>query len=306
MAGICNEIEAVNTAVIENPEQAVRGAERRYHRIIRALAGQVCRRGMCEIILLAGPSASGKTTTALKLAHMLGSMGHKAYTISLDDFFRDQRDCLDEGGEKDFESVHALDLPLLREAFRSLLEEGCCEVPVFDFSIGGRRAQTRHISINPGDFIIVEGLHALNPLITDCLPAGRAVKLYVNVSSRIYDAQGNVVLTKRNMRFVRRLIRDYHFRASTVDNTLMLWDGVVKGEDRYLFPFRDRADIRINSFHMYETCVFRDSALSLLSGVDADSPYYPAVSRLMQSLERFVSLPEDVVPAHSLLREFLG
>jgi uridine kinase len=131
------------------------------------------------------------------------------------------------------------------------------------------------------------------------------IKLYVSVSSRIYS-NGSVLMTKRDMRFIRRLIRDYYFRDSSVENTFYLWKGVRMGEDRYLFPFSDRADIRIDSIHPYETGVFKDIAIKLLDHIGSDSIYYPTASELKDKLSRFISLSESYVPEDSLLKEFIG
>lgn len=301
-----DRLAEINRRVTADAPALIREEERRYAAEIEHVAGRIEARRGTKIVLLAGPSASGKTTTAFMLAEALATRGHTAYTVSLDDFFRPQNSCVDEEGERDFESVNALDLPLLRQTFAQLLETGSCEIPHFDFTTGGRAAETRHLRVEEGDVIIVEGIHALNPLITDSFPAGNPLKLYVNVSSRVYDAAGDVVLSKRDLRFVRRMIRDYHYRSSTVDNTFLLWDGVMHGEDAYLFPFRHRADIRINSFHAYEPCVFRDEAVSLLEDVDGDSVYYPKARDLIRNLRRFISLGANRVPEFSLLREFLS
>jgi uridine kinase len=129
--------------------------------------------------------------------------------------------------------------------------------------------------------------------------------LYVSVSSRIYEGE-NVLLTKRDMRFIRRLIRDYHHRNTEVEYTFYLWNGVRKGEDRYLFPFSDRADIKIDSIHPYETCVFKDTALRLLSHIDNGSKYFEAAQSLKNRLSEFVSIPESAIPENSLLNEFIG
>ena len=299
-------LEEINRGIAQDMTGMVRQEERRYAQAVDRAAGQIESDPRTEIVLLAGPSASGKTTTAFMLAESLARRGHTAYTVSLDDFFRPQNTCVDEQGERDFESVRALDIPLLQRTFERLLRTGECEIPRFNFATGDRERTLRRLRVEEGDAIIVEGIHALNPAITDSFPADRVLKLYVNVSSRVYDGQDAVVLSKRDLRFVRRMIRDYHYRASTVDRTFQLWDGVVRGEDAYLFPFRHRADIRINSFHAYEPCVFRDEAIALLGGIDGDSVYYHKACSLSRYLSGFSSIGSGPVPEFSLLREFLS
>lgn len=299
-------VEEINRAVAQDARSLILEEESRYSSAVSDVADRIEADRGTEIVLLAGPSASGKTTTAALLADALAVRGHAAYTVSLDDFFRPQNCCVDQDGERDFESVHALDVPLLQRTFEQLLNTQSCEIPRFDFTTGDRSPAVRRLTVEEGDVIIVEGIHALNPVITDSFPADHLLKLYVNVSSRVYDTQGRVVLSKRDLRFIRRMIRDYHYRSSTVDNTFLLWDGVVRGEDTYLFPFRYRADIRVNSFHAYEPCIFRDEAVSLLDGVDADSPYYPKARSLIENICRFPSVGSGGIPQNSLLREFLS
>lgn len=306
MAECFVRLEEINRGIEQDRAGMIRREEQRYAQAVDCAAQRIESRPGTEIVLLAGPSASGKTTTAFMLAEALARRGHTAYTVSLDDFFRPQNSCVDEQGERDFESVHALDIPLLRQTFETLLRTGECELPRFDFTIGDRDPLSRRMRVEEGDAIIVEGIHALNPVITEAFPGQQVLRLYVNVSSRVYGAGEEVLLSKRDLRFIRRMIRDYHYRSSTVDNTFLLWDGVVKGEDAYLFPFRHRADVRINSFHAYEPCVFRDEAISLLEGIDGDSPYYAKAGSLIRSLRAFDSIGSGCVPQFSLLREFLS
>lgn len=306
MADVHRMLDEINSAAASDAHGLIREEESWYAAAVAAVAERIESECGAEIVLLAGPSASGKTTTAFMLAEKLAQRGHCAYTVSLDDFFLPQDNCVDSEGERDFESVRALDVPLLQQTFEQLLRTGSCEIPRFDFATGSRSAEVRTLRISAGDVIIVEGIHALNPVITDSFPAEHLLKLYVNVSSRVYDTAGEVVLSKRDLRFIRRMIRDYHYRSSGVGNTFELWDGVVKGEDAYLFPFRFRADIRINSFHAYEPCVFRDEAVALLETVPCSSRYYPKAQSLIWNLKRFYTLGDSVVPHDSLLREFLS
>ena len=169
-----------------------------------------------------------------------------------------------------------------------------------------KKEKYNHLVLSPSDVIIVEGLHALNPAITDKLPADRLLKIYINVSSRIYDEKNNIILNKRNMRFIRRMVRDYKFRGNSVEKTFKLWLNVQTGEDLYLFPYRDNADIKINTIHLYETCVLKDMAIKLLSELSPDSEFYRQSQRLIKSLQKFPEIDSSLVPDTSLLREFIG
>lgn len=307
MSKLDNYLESINALALEQPEHLVMAAEERYRNIIRRVAEQAVAAGTASMILLAGPSASGKTTTAGKIAQALIESGHGAYTVSLDNFYLNQ-DCSPRfpDGTPDFETVHALDIPLLHETFYQLMQSGQCELPLFDFQTGSRSAQTQRLVLEKGDVVIVEGLHALNPLIYEAFPPEHLLKVYVSVSSRIYAENGKIVLNKRNLRFVRRLIRDRRFRGTDVHETFSLWQSVQRGEDLYLFPFRGNADVRINSIHLYEPCVFREEAIAMLRRVEPEHPFYRDAVRMIGCLQRFVPLARELAPENSLLREFMG
>ena len=259
-----------------------------------------------RLVMLAGPSSSGKTTTAERLKLAFAAYGRRAWTISLDDFYLDPRTpLLFEDGTPDYETVQALDLPYLETCLHGILTENRCLLPRFSFIKRQREPALIPLEIEKEDLVIVEGLHALNPVITDPLNAKNLFRIYVSVSTRIVNLDA-VLLAKRDLRFVRRMVRDNLFRASPVDYTYFLWNGVRKGEDRYLFPFRNRADFRIDSFHLYEPCVFRDSALRLLQTLPGESEYFETASALQQKLSAFPSLDPQLIPQQSLLHEFLG
>lgn len=307
MANINNELEYINEMALLSPSELVEKSEMRYNNIIDSVAEQVCGDFGREIIMLAGPSSSGKTTTAEKLSEAFSKKGIKTYVLSLDDFYLNRGSIpLLPDGTEDYETVYALDLPFLEECLNSLLEGKTVKTPVFSFKTGKRSdTEFREITLGEGDAVIIEGLHALNPVITDNIN-GRLLKIYISVSSRIYDRQGRIILNKRNLRFIRRMVRDYKFRGSTVDNTYKLWKNVTAGEDKYLFPYRDNADIRINTIHLYEPCVMKKQALELLKDSDISAEYRQDVQRLVKALSKFRSIDESAVPQDSLLREFLG
>lgn len=307
MSNMNNRLEYINDLAGENPQALVARSELRYKNIINNIAESVLDDTGREIIMLAGPSASGKTTTANKLADKFTSLGMKTYVVSLDDYYMNREDIPGfADGKPDFETVNALDLPLLASTLKSLMSGETTKLPIFDFKTGHRSETYKEIKLGKNDAVVVEGLHALNPAVTADLEGLKMLKIYVSVSSRIYDAKGKIILNKRNIRFVRRLVRDFNFRGSSVENTYTLWESVLAGEDKYLFPFRDCADIRINSIHLCEPCLMKDTALKMLEGAELSECYRKDANRLIASLKQFKSISENFVAEDSLLREFLG
>ena len=295
----------INSQIKDNKDEFISECERDYKSQLIAVSEKICVLRGRVLVMLAGPSSSGKTTTATILKRDCEKSGRHSIVVSLDDFYRDQDESFYfEDGTVDYETVEALDTDCIVRCMEDLLHKGKAMIPYFSFQTKVREGY-KEVSVHDDEVIIVEGLHALHPLITDCLVGENLIKLYVSVSSRVYK-DGSVLLNKRDMRFIRRMIRDYHFRNSSVENTFYLWKGVRMGEDRYLFPFSDRADIRIDSIHPYEVCVFKDIAIKLLDHIGSDSIYYPTAEELKNKLSEFVSLSEDDVPEDSLLKEFIG
>lgn len=306
MSKIENELQFIVENALNDKENFIEKSEKRYRNIISLVCEKINADNDKEIVMLAGPSGSGKTTTANKIKEKLETMGHKAYTVSLDDFYKNIGEGpKNEDGSYDFESVDSLDLDLIHRCLQELITESRSELPLFDFMTGRRKEEKNLIKLEKGDVIIVEGLHALNPRITDTLPEKNLFKIYISVSSRIYD-EGKIILNKRNLRFIRRMVRDFQFRNSSVEHTFSLWDAVMAGEDKYLFPFKENADMFINSIHVYEPCAFRKVATELLLAVEKTSENYKESQRLISALEKFPPIEKDDVPENSLLREFLG
>lgn len=307
MSNIKNQLEYINETAELNPEKFVEQCENRYQNIIDEIAQKIITEEGREIVMLAGPSSAGKTTTARKLRERLTENGIKTYVLSLDDFYFNRADIpFLPDGTQDYETVDALDLDLFYKNVNALLLGETVKNPIFDFTTGKRSdTQFNEITLGSEDVVIIEGLHALNPVITEKIE-GKLLKIYINVSSRIYDGKGNIVLNKRNMRFVRRMVRDYKFRNSTVQNTYRLWKNVTAGEDKYLFPFRDNADIKINTIHIYEPCVLKNQALPLLENANVSKEYEQDIMKITKALKRFKDIDISLVPENSLLREFLG
>ena len=288
-------------------EEFVTACTQAYRSRVAETAKTIFEAGNKKIVMLAGPSSSGKTTTAALLSKEFELLGARAYTVSLDDFYFSRsigRYPLDENGKPDYESVDALDLELMHRCFSELIGKGESLLPHFDFTVGERIDESRKITLSENDIIIVEGLHALNPAITDKLPAENLFKIYVSVSSRVYENEETVLLSKRELRFIRRMVRDYLFRAMPPHRTFEIWESVMRGEDKYLFPFEALADLKLNSFHPCEPCVLSEKAVKLLGEVEGE--FSEKADVLKDKLNLFKKLDCSILPQDSLLREFTG
>ncbi|MBQ2848694.1 MAG: nucleoside kinase [Clostridia bacterium] len=287
-------------------EKFLADSSKAYHEKIGETSSEIFSDHNKKIVMLAGPSSSGKTTTAKLLSESLNMLGGKAYTVSLDDFYlpRSIQYPLDENGEPDFECVEALDVELIHLSLQRLTESGKSAFPIFDFTTGERINNAKTIELRENDVIIVEGLHALNPIITDTLDESKLFRIYISVSSRVYENDGSVLLSKRDLRFIRRMVRDYKFRSMPVERTFEIWSSVMRGEDKYLFPFEGLADVKINSFHPCEPCIMSPMAIPLLQGVGGG--FSEKADLLINKLKLFKNIDYSLLPENSLLREFTG
>lgn len=296
----------INKSVASDVESFIESAEEGFDGSVSSLVERFVSDCDCDIVLLAGPSSSGKTTTAGKIVEKINRSGRNAYTLSLDDYYHNATDIpMTDKGVRDFENVSALDIDLIHKTFSDLIENRKAMVPEFDFVSGTRKSEMRSIELKKNDVIIVEGLHALNPIITKGLDESHIYKVYISVSSRVTDDDGKVIFSKRNLRLVRRMIRDYHYRNTSVEKTFSQWPEVLKGEDKYIFPYEKNARFRIDSFHPYESSIFRDEAVELLDTVDNASCFYPLAQQLKEDFSRLRPIDISKMPDDSLLREFI-
>lgn len=302
------KISEINQAVQNDYQAFFKECDQSYENKLRKIADRLKKDAETpEIIMMSGPSSSGKTTTSLKIQRNLLDMNIKAVTISLDDFFkgRDETPILPDGS-KDFESINALDIDLLEKTLTDLVYKGKAQIPIFDFKKGKRSDDTKTIELVPGSVAVVEGLHALDTTITGLLPPEYVMKLYVSVSSDFIDDNGKEILTARDVRLIRRTIRDYKFRGSSPENTLSMWDKVCKGEDMYIRPFKKYADVTVNSAFKCEPNLFSESARKLFGSVPKTSAYFERAARITEALTQFETMPMSILPGTSLLREFTG
>lgn len=260
-----------------------------------------------QLILIAGPSSSGKTTFAQRLMVQLKVNGLKPVAISLDDYFVDRdKTPRDENGEYDFESLYAIDLPLFNQHLEALLREEEVEIPTFNFHTGKREYHGHKLKINHGQPIILEGIHGLNEELTRSIPKERKFKIYISALTQLNIDEHNRIPTT-DSRLIRRIVRDYKYRSNDATRTLSLWPSVRRGEERNIFPFQEEADVMFNSALFYEMSILKKYAEPLLRQVDTTSPHFSEAKRLLKFLSYFVALENEIdVPRTSILREFIG
>lgn len=302
-----NILEDINEAVKTDATGFIKECDGEYFEEIRGIAQYISDHDEIMIVAIAGPSASGKTTTAHIMCELLNRLGENTAVVSLDDFYF-PKECLPKlpDGRTDIESVNALDVNLIEKCFKQIISEGKCELPQYDFKTHSRLDERRKIDIGSRGIIVVEGLHALNPVICDRVPRENIYKIYISVNRAIYGRNGTRLLSSRQVRLVRRILRDSVFRGSDVNQTLTLWSDVVSGETKYLYKFKDTADVQLVTLHSYELCAYRDRFCALKDSANEDSPSYSYFIGAVNSLEKFLPLDASLIPQNSLIREFIG
>ncbi|GHU21774.1 uridine kinase [Spirochaetia bacterium] len=265
------------------------------------------KRDSVKMVLIAGPSSSGKTTTAKKLSINLKVVGFDPVAISLDDYYRGgDKTPLNEKGEPDYECLEALDIPYLNEQLLALMAGNEVTLPVYDFKTGCRRAAGgQNIHMNNRSILIIEGIHGLNDALTPDIDRNMKFKLYVSALTQLNLDDHNRIPTSDN-RMLRRMVRDYQFRGSSAARTIKMWPDVQSGEWKYIFPFQNTADAAFNSALTYELAVLKFYAEPLLRSVKPSMPEYAEAVRLLSFLENFAPIPPQYVPSQSIIREFIG
>lgn len=259
-----------------------------------------------RIVLISGPSSSGKTTFTKRLYTQLRTCFIKPHSISLDDYFvtRDKTP-RDENGEYDFESLYAVDLDTFNQDLQKLLRGESVELPTFDFKLGIRSYRNDAFTLRPGDLLLIEGIHALNPELIPTIPSNTTFKIYVSALTAIgLDAHNRIPTTDN--RLLRRIVRDYRYRGKSAVETLSQWASVRRGEERWVFPYQENADRVFNSAMVYELAALRRFAEPLLMEVPANVPEYSEAQRLLRFLRMIHYIRIDKLPGTSLIREFLG
>ena len=259
-----------------------------------------------KLVLISGPSSSGKTTFSKRLSIQLMTNGIRPYPISLDDYFVNREDTpLDAEGKHDFESLYALDLPFFEAQLKALLAGEEVELPRFNFNTGKREPSGKKLRIDDNMILVLEGIHALNPALTPNIPAANKYKIYVSALTTILLDNHNYIPTTDN-RLLRRIIRDYKYRSYSAEATINRWGSVRAGEDKWIFPFQEYADAMFNSALIFELAVLKDYVEPILRKVPNNNPAYSEAHRLLRFLAHFVSVQDKELPPTYLLREFLG
>ena len=260
-----------------------------------------------KIVLISGPSSSGKTTFSKRLSLHLLANHLKPYPVSLDDYFVDRTlTPRDENGEYDYESVNAVNIDLLHKHISTLLAGGEVELPHYDFPSGTNNPSGIKLKMDDDMILILEGIHALNPLLTSQIPDTMKYRIYVSVLAPIGFSDGQSV-SRTDSRLIRRILRDSRYRGASPQATIDRWPSVRRGEDKWVFPFQKYADIEFNSVQCYELAVLRNKVLSILSEITPDQPQYEVADRLRRLLLSFEPIDDPtLLPPVSLLREFMG
>nr|WP_302190158.1 nucleoside kinase [uncultured Prevotella sp.] len=273
---------------------------------IAQIAEQIAARPGVKLVLLAGPSSSGKTTSCKRLSIQLAVNGLKPLQISLDDYFVDRdRTPKDENGEYDYESIYALDLQKINDQFNALFRGEEVELPKYDFQSGKSKKSGQRLKMNDNNVLVVEGIHALNPELTAQIPNEQIFRVYASALTTILLDNHNYIPTTDN-RLLRRIIRDYKYRGVSAQDTIHRWPSVRAGENKWIFPFQENADAMLNTAMLYELAVLKMQAEPLLEQVPENCDEYAEAYRLLKFLKYFKGIPFNNLPPTSLLREFLG
>lgn len=273
---------------------------------IAKIAEEIASRKGVKLVLLAGPSSSGKTTSCKRLSIQLAVNGLKPLQISLDDYFVDrEKTPKDASGEYDYESIYALDLDLINEQFNALFRGEEVELPKYDFQSGKSKKSGNKLKMNDNNVLVVEGIHALNPELTAHIPQEQIFRVYASALITILLDNHNYIPTTDN-RLLRRIIRDYKYRGVSAQETIHRWPSVRAGENKWIFPFQENADAMLNTAMLYELAVIKTQAEPLLQQVPENCEEYAEAYRLLKFLKYFKGIPYNNLPPTSLLREFLG
>lgn len=295
-------------AAVENglANSIVNVSEALQEKKIAAIAEQIAARKGVKMVLIAGPSSSGKTTTCKRLSIQLLTCGIRPVPISLDDYFVDRENTpLQPNGDYDYESLYALNLPLLNKQLAALFRGEEVELPRYNFQTGRSEKSGQKLQMLPGDVLVVEGIHALNPELTAQIPDDMKFRVYASALTTILLDTHNYIPTTDN-RLLRRIIRDYKYRGCSAEDTIRRWPSVRAGENKWIFPYQENADVMFNTAMIYELAVIKKQADPVLEAVPENCDEYAEAYRLKKFLGYFHAVDYDKLPPTSLLREFLG
>ena len=300
-------VGALNEAITNGRiKDIVLSQEAIMERNIGELAHTIADRKDIKFVMMAGPSSSGKTTFSHKLSAQLRALGCVPHPVPLDDFYlnRDQMP-IDEYGEKDFESIDGLDVPYFNECMYKLLQGERVLLPNFNFKTGKREYNDHYMKLGKNDILVIEGIHGLNDKMSESLPSESKYKIYLSALTQLSIDEHNPLSTTDG-RLIRRIVRDSRTRATSAAETIAMWDSVRRGEEKYIFPFQEKADYLFNTALIYEMAVLKLYVDPQLYAIEPDHPMYPEAKRLIKLLDYFIPMAPDYIPNNSLVREFIG
>ncbi len=301
-------LASLNEKIEDNSiKEVIRISEALQEKRIAEIADKICEEKNMDMILIAGPSSSGKTTFANRLSVHLKVNGKKPIIISVDDYFVNRENTpRNEDGSYDFEAVEAINLELLNRDMINLLEGKEIELPKFNFLTGKREKSGDFVKLDEDHPIILEGIHCLNPILTKQIPEKNKFKIYISALTQLNIDAHNRIST-RDVRLIRRIVRDNKYRGYSPIKTFELWEGVIKGEEKHIFPFQEEADIMFDSALVYEISLLKKYIAPLLEEIKEEEKYFSEARKLLSFLQYFRSIEEDdSVPVNSILREFIG
>ena len=300
-------VGALNSYIVKNKVEDLVMIQEAYHeKKIAEMAAKIAASPEKNIILIAGPSSSGKTTFSHRLATQLSVYGLKPHPIAADDYFVERENTpLDEDGKPDFERLEAIDIEQLNQDMLELLDGKTVELPVFNFKTGKREYKGNYKTLGPNDILIIEGIHCLNDKLTYRLPKERKFKIYISALTQLNIDEHNRIPTTDG-RLLRRIVRDARTRGSDARRTIEMWPSVRRGEENNIFPYQEDADIMFNSALIYELAVLKQYAEPLLFSIGPEQKEYEEAKRLLKFLDYFLPIPSDSIPNNSLIREFIG
>lgn len=300
-------IGALNDAIAAGrTQEIILTQEALFEERIAQLAEAVLKAEDKKFIMIAGPSSSGKTTFSHRLSIQLSAKGLKPHPFPLDDYYVDRDKCpRDENGELDLECLEALDVELFNHDMKELLSGKRVSLPTFNFKTGRREYKDKIMQLGPEDVLVIEGIHGLNDKLSHSLPVESKFKIYISALTQLNIDEHNCLPTTDG-RIIRRIVRDARTRGTSAKDTIAMWDSVRRGEERYIFPFQEGADMMFNSALIYELAVLKMYAEPLLFAIDKECPEYLEAKRLLKFLDYFLPMPGDGISQNSILREFIG
>jgi phosphoribulokinase/uridine kinase len=299
-------VYSLNNSIVKNQfQQNILVAEALHEKKIAEIADKI-KKSNKKIVLIAGPSSSGKTTFSKRLSIQLRVVGLTPKVISLDDYYKDRSDIPFElDGEKNFEKLSAIDVEKFNLDMNRLLEGKSADTPLFDFMTGKRKTETKTLVLNSNDVLVIEGIHGINEDLSYTIPSESKFKIFICALTQLNIDEHNRISTS-DTRLIRRIVRDNLYRNTSARETLNMWPKVIEGEEENIYPYQEQADVMFNSSLIYELCILKVYAEPLLYDIEKGDVYYSEAKRLINLLNCFIGIDSQYIPSNSLIREFIG